>query len=257
MTLLTGAKKVVCLGDKNQIPYIDRDHVSDLKYTLPSSYMDVREELHASYWCPIDVMYVLSPMYSSLPIYTNNLLVRSMVWKRYSENFSGIRRDQDYTLYLVHNQSDKQQLVDNKYGVGKGSAVLTIHEAQGATYEHVICIKKNEKPLMIYDQVPWAIVAISRHTKSLVYYSDVEDLLYKYVTSVVVPDEVLITWNAMRRVNAKKAGYYESDVIFTRHIGRPLDEELVMDLPHATHEPLRERVVSECISFEGSKPIVM
>lgn len=30
---------------------------------------------------------------------------------------------------------------------------LTIHEAQGLTFEHVVCVRTNPKPLLLYDRI--------------------------------------------------------------------------------------------------------
>ena len=67
-------------------------------------------------------------------------------------------------MFLTHLQADKDELKKNGYGTGKGSKVLTINEAQGLTFKHIVNIGVTAKPVRIFAERSWAIVAISRHT---------------------------------------------------------------------------------------------
>ncbi|CAH2096614.1 unnamed protein product [Euphydryas editha] len=49
---------------------------------------------------------------------------------------------------------------------------MTIHEAQGQTREGVIIIQTKTRRLRIHDSIPHAVVAVTRHTKTCVYYTD-------------------------------------------------------------------------------------
>lgn len=75
---LTGVENVVMIGDINQIPYVDRDHICPLKFEHPKLFCDIGTVLNATYRCPIDVAYSLNHyydgIYSCSEIYENGKL---------------------------------------------------------------------------------------------------------------------------------------------------------------------------------------
>lgn len=113
--------------------------------------------------------------------------------------------------------NDKDILVQAGYGKEKGSKVLTIHEAQGLTYEHVVCVRRSNKKLKLYDSVEHAVVAISRHTVDFVYYTDKDDAITRFVRGVNITE--LERWNMCRVLG--KAGYCENFC----------EEDVIMDTP--------------------------
>lgn len=127
--------------------------------------------------------------------------------ENYTENVSLIEKNCDNTLYLVHFQADKDYLIKEGYGIGKGSKVLTIHEAQGLTFDKVLLMRLNSKPLMLYDKLAYSIVAISRHRKEFVYYSDVYDVTSRLIdVSVNEDSESLRVWNRVNKARDSRAG---------------------------------------------------
>ncbi|CAH2083697.1 unnamed protein product [Euphydryas editha] len=165
---LSEAKEVVLVGDINQLPYIDRDNLFIMRYCRPNMTIHITCELSCTHRNPKDVALAINEVYKN--IYSSNPIVRSLRMER----FTGTRipERQDGTLYLVFTQEEKKTLLSQGYGTGQGSSVMTIHEAQGQTREGVIIIQTKTRRLRIHDSIPHAVVAVTRHTKTCVYYTD-------------------------------------------------------------------------------------
>ena len=104
---------------------------------------------------------------------SRNPTVKSLTYKPFTENVTLIPKELENTLYLVRLQADKEYLIRQGFGAAKSSEVLTVNEAQSLTFKHTDLIRKNPKPLLIYDKVEYSIIAVSRHTETFVYYTDV------------------------------------------------------------------------------------
>lgn len=164
---LARASEVILLGDYNQLPYIDRCNLFPLLYNRPNLVTNISKELLCTYRNPQDVAYALREIYSG--IYSAKPIIKSLSLKRYKG--SVIPRE-DGILYLVHTQAEKASLISQGYGTQKDSRTLTIHEAQGLTYETVVLVRTNSRKSHLIESVPHAVVAVSRHTKTCVYYTD-------------------------------------------------------------------------------------
>lgn len=168
---LSGVSELVLIGDVNQLPYIDRENLFEMRYHRPNLITNISQELLCTHRNPMDVAYALREIYSG--IYSSAPRTRSLEQRRY--NGAQIPRSLPNTLFLVHTQEEKETLISQGYGEGTGSRTLTIHEAQGLTYESVIAIKTKPK-MKLHESVSHAVVAISRHTGTFVYYADdIED----------------------------------------------------------------------------------
>lgn len=168
---LAGAKEIVLIGDVNQLPFLDRENLFPLTYVSPTVVASITKKLLCTYRNPMDIPFVLSDVYPG--IYSSQQLVHSLKLKPYTG--SEICGTSAKTLYLVHTQKEKYLLKSQGYGTGEGSRVLTIHEAQGLTCENVVIVNTKSSKLSVHESVPHAIVAVSRHTASCVYYSDQDD----------------------------------------------------------------------------------
>jgi len=166
--------KIVMLGDKNQIPYIDRDRYFPQLYSDVFRFCDVTIERNVTHRCPIDVTAVLSDIYPGLK--TTSKIERSL---RVMMNDNNIPYE-NKVLYMTWTQDDKQQLLDKRYNVN-GSQVMTIHEAQGQTFDRVIMVRRQVKALTLFTSINHAIVAFSRHKLSLVYYTAAKDALSEFM----------------------------------------------------------------------------
>jgi len=242
---ISRCEEIVMLGDINQIPYIDRDHMIPLRFYRPSCYSDTSEELIRTYRCPVDVCYALREKYKN--IHTMNEVIRSMRCVRFSGQV--VEKSVD-TLYLVYFQSDKDALIQAGYGKDKGSKVLTIHEAQGLTYKHIVCVRRSNKKLKLYDSVEHAVVAISRHTCYFVYYTDEDDAITRFVRSVNITD--LERWNMCRVLGnvGYCMNYCEEDVIMDIPAFKNKDDAVVANLPHETHVPVRPVVLKPAVGLD-------
>ncbi|XP_060809452.1 uncharacterized protein LOC132901769 [Amyelois transitella] len=164
---IAGASETMLIGDQNQLPYIDRHNLFLLKYCRPHKITSVTKELLCTYRNPQDVAYALGEIYSG--IYSAKNLTRSLKLKEYGGAVIPKLND---TLYLTHTQAEKELLIGQGYGTNSGSCTLTIHEAQGRTFETVVIVRTTSKKSNLLMSVPHAVVAISRHTKTCVYYVD-------------------------------------------------------------------------------------
>ena len=165
---LSAAEEVTLIGDINQLPYIDRNNLFDLRYCRPNLTTNITSELSCTHRSPLDVAFAIAEVYDY--IYSSNPIIHSL--KR--ERFTGAQIPSSCadTLYLVHTQEEKRILMDQGYGTGASSRVLTIHEAQGQTRGHVIIVRIRGARIRIHESIPHAVVAVTRHTDTCVYYSD-------------------------------------------------------------------------------------
>ncbi|GBP27430.1 hypothetical protein EVAR_17132_1 [Eumeta japonica] len=66
---------------------------------------------------------------------------------------------------------EKESLITQGFGKREGTRVLTIHEAQGLTSEGTVIVRVAAKH-KLHDSISHAVVAITCHTVSYVYYMD-------------------------------------------------------------------------------------
>ncbi|XP_072948186.1 uncharacterized protein [Epargyreus clarus] len=198
---LTGATEALLAGDINQLPYIERNNLFELLYSRPTPVAKISQELLCTHRNPKDVAYALSEVYSG--IYSSVPRTRSLQLKRYTD--ASIPKSLEKTLYLVHTQSEKESLKTEGFGSGKGSCILTIHEAQGSTYETVVIVRTSTQQLRLHDSVPHAVVAVSRHTISCTYYSDYsEDAIAQFIRkAMTATDEKLEDYNTSMAIRSR------------------------------------------------------
>ena len=169
--ILSKAKTLILIGDINQLPFIDRLNLFQMHYIGPNLVTTISQELARSYRCPMDVTYALNEVYNG--IYSARQITRSLRKSRYTG--ASIPIDSPNTLYLVHTQAEKADLTRKGYGKGENSRTLTINESQGLTYEFVVIIQTKAIKNALHDSISHAIVALTRHTKGCIYYTDAEE----------------------------------------------------------------------------------
>ncbi|XP_061703899.1 uncharacterized protein LOC133515383 [Cydia pomonella] len=173
------------LGDPNQLGYINRLDSVNLLYDKSSTFFKGTDTLNISYRCPVDVMAVLSSKYEG-GAYSTSEISRSMK----CEKFIGLEcvPKSKKIKYLVFKQAEKQKMKKEKYNVS------TIHEFQGKEAEHVVIVRMSRNvEESLYKSAPHMLVGISRHKKSLVYYTPVADDLKKLI-------ETPLTLNDLNRI---------------------------------------------------------
>lgn len=203
---LSGASEVVLIGDVNQLPFLDRENLFELRYTRPNLVAGITQELLCTHRNPMDVAFALSEIYSGIYSSKSSLSrVHSLSVKGYTG--AQIPSTAQNTLFLVHTQEEKASLVSQGYGSGEGSRTLTIHEAQGLTFDSVIIINTKSRRLQIHDSISHAVVAVSRHTVSCVYYTDdADDATGRFAKRAMdAPTKTVVEYNlktAMRHRDA-------------------------------------------------------
>lgn len=167
------------------------------------------ETLTRTHRCPIDVTYLLSEKYEGFYSVSPKVSMR-----RERISGAGVLKEKG-VVYLALFQSDKEDLI--RQGYSESSKVMTVHEAQGQTFRHVRYVRFSPKALKLYESEGHAIVAISRHTDTFVYYSDVDDMVVSWMNRVAGRSEAeLRRWNDERRLSngeTLRAGYCSPAVV--------------------------------------------
>nr|DBA44328.1 TPA_asm: RdRp [Cotesiavirus virgavi] len=166
-------QKLIMIGDQNQIPFINRLPRCKVMYYSPLNFTSNIVHLSVSYRCTLTTAALLSPTYEKGMKSVNN--VQNDFEFRVFRSFADITYDPN-SQYLVFTQSEKLEFIKRRFLNCK-----TIHEYQGKQADSVVVIRTVPKALPLYDSKEHALVAISRHRKSFVYYSPVStDAIGKY-----------------------------------------------------------------------------
>nr|AFK65680.1 polyprotein [Hepatitis E virus] len=136
---MTTAADVVLLGDPRQIPAIDFES----KGLIPAMQLNLEptEWRLQSHRCPRDVCHLLSADYPGMT--TTNPVVRSLM-------FSG--------------QGEGQRLVFTQAAKAMHPGSITVHEAQGSTFNTTTLIVTNDARGLLAASRAHCIVALTRHT---------------------------------------------------------------------------------------------
>lgn len=158
ISILSKAKEIIIFGDSKQIPYIERSPITTRWHKIsglidPYKYDDITQR------CPTDTCYALSSHYSDIA--TGSKTVKSILPIGRSGDFFQIEAD---TLVLTYTQKEKA-MIKNVLAKYENIKIFTIHEAQGLTARSVLLIRIDSSPKEIYNSIPHAIVALSRHTE--------------------------------------------------------------------------------------------
>nr|CAY39850.1 putative 145K replicase protein [Beet soil-borne virus] len=187
------ARTIICQGDSQQIPFINRVESITLEYAKLEITNVVEKRL--TYRSPLDVACFLTRknFYGTSTVMSANPTGRSMsvVGPRdgMTSNYSIPKKKG--AQYLTFTQSEKEDMV--RY-LGKGQwSVNTVHESQGKTYDDVILVRLKPTDNEIYPggrkSKPYVVVGTTRHRRSLVYYTRAEDILYRDITEMMSVQE--------------------------------------------------------------------
>nr|ARO72614.1 putative replicase [Spinach latent virus]QUU43737.1 putative replicase [Spinach latent virus]UKD49509.1 replicase [Spinach latent virus] len=167
---LARVKEVIAFGDTKQIPFVSRIPTVKLRH---ASVVGTLKPRTITYRCPRDVTAVLSEKFYGTKVKTFNLVKQSLELKNIDSS-TEIPVEKD-TLYIAHTKADKHALM--RLPGMNGIEVLTTHEAQGKTRDHVILVRLSKTTNLLYSgKMPDAggshnLVGLSRHKKSLRYFS--------------------------------------------------------------------------------------
>lgn len=172
---LSGVAEVLLIGDIKQIPYINRIEAFEVKYYDITKIATLSHTLNLSYRCTRRTTTLLSKHYKLGMKTCSN--IDNDLQKQPFTGLDDLKIDKEKYKVLVFKQSEKQEL--QKIGLHTS----TIHEFQGKQAEHIAIIRITKKTEEIYNSEPHCLVAMSRHTKSLLYITpDENDTLSKWIT---------------------------------------------------------------------------
>ncbi|CAH2106609.1 unnamed protein product [Euphydryas editha] len=136
-----GGKQIILIGDVTQFTYIARENLFEIMYCRP--YLtNITKELSCTYRSPMNVAYAISEIYKNT--YSSNFIAQSLSRDRYAG--AQISMTERETLCLVYTHKKKKLLLDQICGIGEGSLVMTIQEAQEQIDgEEIIVQSKTER----------------------------------------------------------------------------------------------------------------
>lgn len=173
---LAGVSEALLIGDRHQIPYINRTS-HDMSHFNIMEIAEVIKIQSLSYRCTNSVAKLLSSFYEQ-GMKTRNPTRNEADLYNFN-TLESLNIDKDKYKVLVFKQCEKRYL--NSLGFNTS----TIHEYQGKQAEHVAVIRTSRTSEEIYGSLPHCIVAISRHTKSFLYCTPyIEDTLSKWVKTI-------------------------------------------------------------------------
>lgn len=193
---LSGISEVIVLGDSKQIPYIERSRAkprwgSLLEFCETSVYLNTTKR------CPVDVCFALSHQYENI-VTTSGKNISILPTAREGE-FHLIEPN---TLILTFTQAEKR-ILQRTLSYYKDLHIYSIHEAQGLTVKNVVLVRIDSKPAEIYDSIPHAVVALTRHTESFKYLTTGdEDEVLRIIRRLEHMDEKSLRLWSMSRFGA-------------------------------------------------------
>lgn len=171
---LSDVDLVICIGDKYQLPYIERDRMVYYGYDDLDQVSNLKDVFNVSSRCPADVCSILNSPYRDggmKGMLTTNNIKNSITIKSLC-NMKEIEHNVDKnTVVLTFKQEEKQELI-NKLSSVNALNCFTIHEFQGQTRENIILIRLSHLEMdEIYTSKSHQLVALTRHTKKYIYYT--------------------------------------------------------------------------------------
>lgn len=167
----TKCKSVILFGDSRQIHYIHRSELEVSTLFDLNNFIDASARVYGkvSYRCPWDVCQVLSTYYPNKIVSRNSTSEGQCSMRCHPINSEeDIEMSNEYK-YITYTQEEKHKLQHYLNKRGLETVVQTVHEIQGETYTKVNLVRlkfQEDSPFISDNHI---IVAISRHTDSLVY----------------------------------------------------------------------------------------
>lgn len=186
---ISGVKKVYIFGDRKQIPFINRVMNFDYPIDLSKLIVDNVERRDVTKRCPVDVTKYLNEVYPN-PVSTTSDVFYSLHVRRVAG--PGLLRPELTNLkgkIVTFTQSDKFTLEKAGY-----SDVNTVHEIQGETFEEVSLVRATATPIgLICRKSPHVLVALTRHTKTMTYYTVTVDCICTIVEDLNGVDQSILS----------------------------------------------------------------
>jgi len=184
---LLGVKTVYAYGDKKQIPHIPRVQASKMYIRLEAQKF---KEIYLTHRCPADSVAAWGHLYEH-KVRTTSKVRTSMKTVKTSR---GLEVPVGCVMMCMY-QADKRALREQYANVirTRRVKVVTAHEAEGKTYEHVwlhrFDTRKRTDDFSLFDKSEHVLVAMSRHTQTFVYVcpADVGDLVSTWMKKASSP----------------------------------------------------------------------
>jgi hypothetical protein len=164
---LLGVRRIVAYGDRKQIPHIPRVQARSLYLRIAP---DVVVTTYAIYRCPADALAAWGEIYE-WRVRTHSSVRHSI---RVVTTWKGMSIPDECVMLCMY-QADKKELrkVFAAHIKGKGLRIMTTHEAEGKTFDHVWLFRfdtrQRSDKMSLFDQEPHCLVSMSRHKKSFCY----------------------------------------------------------------------------------------
>nr|APD13853.1 replication small protein [Plumeria mosaic virus] len=192
IALFAKAKVINVFGDTKQIPFLNRVMDFDYPDELRTLVVDGVEMRSVTKRCPLDVTLQLNEVYKRY-VTSSSTVERSLEVKNLigAAEFEPSRYPEDFDQVIVFTQAEKQTLKKKGY-----KSVHTVHEVQGETFNKVALVRLDPTQLSIAEKgSPHLLVALSRHTHRLVYYTVKLDALSSLIEKLNnVPSFILQTF---------------------------------------------------------------
>ncbi|USH96634.1 131 kDa replicase [Trichosanthes mottle mosaic virus] len=189
---ISNVTEVKIFGDTKQIPFINRVMNFDYPLELKKIIVDNVEKRYTSKRCPRDVTHYLNEVYAA-PVSTTSAVIHSVSQKKIAG--VGLLRPELTRLegkIITFTQSDKQTLLKAGY-----QDVNTVHEVQGETYEDTSVVRATATPIgLISRKSPHVLVALSRHTKTMTYYTVTVDPVSCIIADLEKVDQSILSMYA-------------------------------------------------------------
>jgi hypothetical protein len=168
---------VYIYGDTKQIPFINRVKNFSIPEDLLKLHVDDVEYRSTTTRCPKDVTHFLNNKYKRTVMCTSDVersVDATIVPGKARFNATSFELPGKVVTFT---QADKDYLKKSGY-----DNVSTVHEIQGETYDTVSLVRATATPLEITNSgSPHVLVALTRHTKWLKYYSVTMDSVVKQI----------------------------------------------------------------------------
>nr|UXV25350.1 ORF1a [peony leafroll-associated virus] len=207
-----GGTECIAFGDVNQIPFINREVCFPMRHEKIDTSDGEFEYTTTSYRCPADVRYYLSSLKDGkkgqlypggVKPFGSEKPLRSLEKIAIASEEDVLAEEAD--AYLTFNQDDKGKLLRAAAATGQKITAMTIHEAQGKTFERVVLARLKKPDDSVMSSRPHILVGLSRHTKSLkyaTYNAKLDDPLGSAISSVdgaTVSDALLVNLQRLDR----------------------------------------------------------
>jgi len=170
--LLLGAERLEAYGDPHQIPHVPRALCPTLHLRLEAGAYD---DQWVSYRCPHDAVAAVGDVYGWCAR-SGSRVIRSLKIIAAALETEPVEPG---TVMLCMYQDDKKTLASLYASMSVPVRIMTVHEAQGNTFEHVRLHRfvrgKNQTSVPdafdLFQKPEYVLVAMTRHTKSFGYWS--------------------------------------------------------------------------------------